>query len=179
LQLVGAIVAACTFGWTVYKDSKTTLATKSEPVPVPVPESVAAPAPVGNPNVTPATRAEALPPAPAPSAEPCEEFLSAGGQYTLHATTIGGPGEPGRNQTFPISQNGSTGKCLLTGTYADGAWNLTLNGCQRGMTLFATRTGEGNLTGEGSCTVHQATGTMGYTDARNQAWPYRFTITRS
>jgi hypothetical protein len=110
----------------------------------------------------------------------CRDFLVPGKQYVFEVTTTSGPVEVGRRQRFMLTAPKTTedGSCSkVTGTYA-GSWAMTLTGCKDNLTVLAVRSGEGNLTGEATCSGAVATGTLGYTDAERQTFAYDATITR-
>lgn len=109
----------------------------------------------------------------------CSDFLVAGKQYSVEYTTTTGPSEVGRVQRQMISGTRTTkeGACKkLVGTFA-GSWAMTLTGCDS-LEIVGLRSGDGNMTGQGTCTGGVATGSFGYVDARQQTYGYDFKITR-
>lgn len=109
----------------------------------------------------------------------CSKFLVPGKEYEFKVVTTSGPVEKGRRQTHMLTAPETTknGACTkVKGTYAD-SWAMTLTGCADKLTVLAMRQGEGNLTGEATCSGGVATGTLGYTDAVGQKFGYSVTIT--
>lgn len=109
----------------------------------------------------------------------CKDFLVPGKQYSVEYTTTTGPVEVGRVQRQMITATRTTvdDACTkLSGTFA-GSWAITLKGCES-LEIVALRSGDGNLTGQGTCTGDVATGSFGYVDGANQTFGYDFKITR-
>lgn len=175
VAIVGSIVAVVSLGWAMYKDWKTTPALAASAPSTSAP--AAAPPPAQAPAPAPATAANVSVPPPIEIAEeePCVAFLKNGKAYTLYVTTIAGPGELGRKQEFELDIDGPRG-CVLRAGYS--GWSVTLNGCGQGLSYRARRSGDGDVTGTGTCSVSEATGTLNYTDGAGQGWAYRFVIRR-
>jgi len=109
----------------------------------------------------------------------CKDFLVPGKQYSVEYTTTVGPVEVGRVQRQMITATRTTveDQCMkLSGTFA-GSWAMTLKGCDT-LELVALRSGDGNMTGQGTCKGDVATGSFGYVDGANQTFGYDFKITR-
>lgn len=175
VAIVGSVVAVVSLGWAIYKDWKTNPA-----LAVGVPPSASAPtgpatslAPAPAPALKPIAQ-EDLPPA-VEVEDPCVAFLSTGRAYTLNVTTIAGPGELGRKQSFDLDIEGPR-SCVLRAQYQ--GWSVTLNGCGTGLSYRATRPGDGDVSGNGTCSGSEATGTINYIDAAQQGWAYKFVIKR-
>lgn len=110
----------------------------------------------------------------------CNKFLVPGKQYVFEVTTTSGPVEVGRRQRFLLTSPKTTkdGSCTkVTGTYA-GSWAMTLKGCTDKLTVLAVRSGDGDLTGEATCSDSVAAGTLGYTDSVKQTFGYSVTISQ-
>jgi hypothetical protein len=104
----------------------------------------------------------------------------AGKQYSVEYTTTSGPAEVGRIQRQMITATKTTkeDECKkVTGTFA-GSWAITLKGCKDDLEIVALRSGDGNLTGQGTCTGEVATGSFGYVDGAGQTFGYDFKMTR-
>lgn len=109
----------------------------------------------------------------------CKDFLVAGKEYLVEYTTTTGPEDVGRvqRQMITATRTSDESECRkVSGTFA-GSWAMTLKGCNT-LDVVASRSGDGNLTGQGTCSGENATGSFGYVDGRNQTWGYDFKMTR-
>lgn len=177
VAVVGAIVAVGTLAWTVYKDTRLTPPVTPQPVTSPQ----VAPAPSGTVQAPASSVTQRTQPVANTQSRPaeagCKAFVSAGGRYTLENTTTSGPHEIGLVQRFPIeSQSLASDGCTLKGNFS--GWSLALDACSEGLRVRASRAGEGDISGYGSCTTEQATGMLAYVDAKGQSWGYNFKLSR-
>mgnify|MGYP001268532189 CR=1 FL=1 len=177
---LAAIVGAAALVWTVISHF---IPKPEAPSTAPAPQIMVVPLPQPAPQAavqTPASQTPVAVEVARPSAvAPCSAFLAQGGRFTLKYRTTSGPGEIGREQRWQISGTStrSSGECSSLVGYFEG-WRLELDGCPSGLALKAARSGEGDLTGSGTCDGAHATGAMGYTDAVGQRWGYQFTLER-
>jgi hypothetical protein len=109
----------------------------------------------------------------------CSDFLVPGAEYSIVYTTTKGPGEVGRIQRGSITATSTSteGECKkVTGTFGE-AWAMSLKGCES-LDIVAKSPGNGDLTGQGTCTATEATGSFGYVDGHSQTFAYTFKIKR-